>query len=193
MHVRAQAGTSKKSMVVYDYHLGSSREFDIDHGVLGFAIDKTRHLIATGGRDMILRFWNPHVPGVPLGELVGHLSPIIHVVSNASRGQMISVDQNEIIKIWHITDQTCMCPPLPLAGCVRGLRAWCDVHVPAFAPCLLCSGAQGMVLQYTCFLAATSVHPHYHASAGALMQSLHLCADLHSVPYCLQASTLLLV
>jgi hypothetical protein len=102
------AGTSANSMVVYDYHLGAARKFDINRGVISFAVDKSRHLIATGGRDMLLRFWNPHVPGVPLGELAGHLSPIIHVVSNASRGQMISVDQNEIIKIWHITDQTCL-------------------------------------------------------------------------------------
>lgn len=74
----------------------------------GFAIDTTRHLIATGGRDTILRFWNPHVPGVPVAELAGHVSPITHVVSNSSRGQMISVDKNEIIKIWHITDQSCL-------------------------------------------------------------------------------------
>ena len=56
----------------------------------------------------MLRFWNPHVPGVPLAELAGHVSPITHIVSNASRGQMISVDKNEIIKIWHVTDQTCL-------------------------------------------------------------------------------------
>eukprot|EP00039_Didymoeca_costata_P005108 m.78601 g.78601 ORF g.78601 m.78601 type:complete len:1109 (+) comp12678_c0_seq2:542-3868(+) len=106
------ATTDRHSLVFYDVSKNMTRNFNIPKGCLDFDfyIDREdgHSIVATGGNDCNLRFWNPYVPSHPSITLTGHRSPIVHVMFNSSRKQIITVTDQEVIKIWHVQQRVCL-------------------------------------------------------------------------------------
>ena len=46
-------------------------------------------MIITGGKDSILRVWNPYVTSSPVMVLQGHNNPIIYIIANERREEVI--------------------------------------------------------------------------------------------------------
>ena len=62
----------------------------------------------TGGYDAIVRVWNPYVTTKPSLHLQGHQAPIIHVVVNNPKEQVISVSESNEVRIHDLNTQVCL-------------------------------------------------------------------------------------
>jgi len=106
------ASTTTNALVFFDAGKSTARSFTIHKGCTDFDFfmdrDDGHHLIATGGNDTKLRLWNPYVPNTPNAVLSGHRSSIVHVMFNPSHGQVITMSDLEIIKIWDIKQRVCL-------------------------------------------------------------------------------------
>lgn len=106
------ASTTTNALVFYDAGKSTMRSFTIQKGCTDFDFFMDRedghHLIATGGNDTKLRLWNPYVPNTANAVLSGHRSSIVHVLFNPSHGQVITMSDLEIVKIWDIKQRVCL-------------------------------------------------------------------------------------
>lgn len=113
------AKTKKKSLVFFTLDTEKdvkdrTRSFDIPKGCNSFDFFYTdtskdgHHLIITGGNDKIVRFWNPYVPTYPVATLTGHRSTIVCVMANSVNKQVITLAEEEIIKIWDVEARVCL-------------------------------------------------------------------------------------
>jgi WD40 repeat protein len=77
-------------------------------GVNTFAYSKFPVSLVTGGADRQLRLWNPHRLGHPMAALKGHNAPIIDITINEVNGQIISLSDDNVIKVWDIRTLQCL-------------------------------------------------------------------------------------
>ena len=84
--------------------LSALSRYNIPRGAHAFDYSDSMNLVATGGLDMQVRLWNPYVPFPPVAVFPGHLSTVVQIVFNNSYKQLISLDINETIRIWDLTE-----------------------------------------------------------------------------------------
>ena len=71
--------------------------YRVNCGVSTFDHSQRLNMIATGGLDSLIRLWNPLAVGNKLvGNLEGHVSPIVALIVNNLRNQLISVAENKV-------------------------------------------------------------------------------------------------
>ena len=111
------AKTKAKSLVFFSMDAEKAekdrtRTFDIPKGCNSFDFytdtgKDGHHMIITGGNDKCVRFWNPYVPTYPIATLTGHRSTILNVMANSVNKQVLTLAEEEIIKIWDV--EACVC------------------------------------------------------------------------------------
>jgi len=82
--------------------------FKVNKGVMCFDYSPVLNIIVTGGMDYLLRVWNPYVNNKAIVLLKGHTKPINHVIINASKNQVISIDRGRSLRVYDLRDQTCL-------------------------------------------------------------------------------------
>jgi len=71
--------------------------YRVNCGVTTFDYSRRLNMIVTGGLDSLIRLWNPNAVGNKLvGSMEGHVSPIILVIINNLRDQLISLGENKV-------------------------------------------------------------------------------------------------
>jgi len=71
--------------------------YRVNCGVTTFDYSHKLNMIVTGGLDSLLRLWNPGAVGNKLvGSLEGHVSPVVIVMINNLRDQLISLAENKV-------------------------------------------------------------------------------------------------
>ncbi|XP_068715125.1 cilia- and flagella-associated protein 337-like [Montipora foliosa] len=83
-------------------------EFKIPQGVNAFDYSEKINLIATAGVNHHVCLWNPYVISKPVGVLRGHMQSIISVCFIESRGQLISLSKDKVLRIWDTHLQVCL-------------------------------------------------------------------------------------
>ncbi|WIA32779.1 hypothetical protein OEZ86_005963 [Tetradesmus obliquus] len=61
----------------------------------------------SGGADRLLVLWNPF-SSRPLGQLAGHVAPLVAVAVNEREHQVISAAADKTIKVWDLRNQRCL-------------------------------------------------------------------------------------
>ncbi|KAK3911072.1 WD repeat-containing protein on Y chromosome [Frankliniella fusca] len=108
----------QRSLVIR--HLGGRREpyvFSLPRGVSCFVLDRMQQLLVTGGRDALVRLWNPLVPSQPQATLHGHKHPVLDVA--VLHQLVISMDLCGTLKVWHSSEHTCVQTVALPFTCVR--------------------------------------------------------------------------
>jgi len=78
--------------------------YRVSCGVTTFDYSQRLTMIVTGGLDSLIRLWNPNAVGNKLvGSMEGHTSPIIIVIINNQRDQLVSLAENKVR--FHAKDQ----------------------------------------------------------------------------------------
>ncbi|XP_067024528.1 cilia- and flagella-associated protein 337-like isoform X2 [Acropora muricata] len=83
-------------------------EFKIPQGVNAFDYSERINLIATAGVNHHVCLWNPYVISKPVGVLRGHMQSVISVRFIESRGQLISLSKDKVLRIWDTHLQVCL-------------------------------------------------------------------------------------
>eukprot|EP00051_Salpingoeca_urceolata_P020705 m.314310 g.314310 ORF g.314310 m.314310 type:complete len:620 (-) comp19667_c0_seq9:1341-3200(-) len=103
------AATSRKALVIRSLQSPTlCTEFHIQKGVNAFDHNQQLNLLVTAGADATVRLWNPMVPKSPLAMLKGHPTAISHVFFNVPEKQIVSLGTNEEIRIWDMSELTCV-------------------------------------------------------------------------------------
>ncbi|EDV25751.1 uncharacterized protein TRIADDRAFT_55170 [Trichoplax adhaerens] len=106
------ATTEKNSLVLGWIEKSSSvmrtTAFHISQGVNSFDYSSDLNLIATAGVNYQVCLWNPYVISKPVGLLVGHMASVVHVIFNCSKGQLISLSKDKVLRIWDTQLQICI-------------------------------------------------------------------------------------
>lgn len=64
--------------------------------------------LITGGRDRLIRLWNPYVLTKPAGSLIGHNATVVQLSYNNISSQIISASEDKVIKIWSSKTMQCL-------------------------------------------------------------------------------------
>ncbi len=65
-------------------------------------------MIVTGGNDAVVKMWNPFITTTPSLYLQGHQAPVLHVVINHKKEQVISVSKTNEIRVHDLNTQVCL-------------------------------------------------------------------------------------
>ncbi|KAG4097981.1 WD40-repeat-containing domain protein [Neocallimastix lanati (nom. inval.)] len=99
---------SNKSLVITDIERKPIRSIHIPKGVRCFTLVRRPCFLVTGGGDKIIRLWNPYILSKPAASLVGHLSGIVNLLVNEREGNIISLSDDGMYKIWNISTFACL-------------------------------------------------------------------------------------
>ncbi|KAI9222237.1 WD40-repeat-containing domain protein [Blastocladiella britannica] len=99
---------SSKSVIISDLERKTTRYINVPKGVRCFDYCRRPSFIITGGRDKIVRLWNPYVLSKAAGSLIGHNATITDVLVNQSEGHVISLSEDKVIKIWNLKSMLCI-------------------------------------------------------------------------------------
>ncbi|KAJ3375003.1 WD repeat-containing protein 49 [Allomyces arbusculus] len=99
---------SAKSLVISDLERKTTRSISVPKGVRCFDACRRPSFLVTGGRDKIVRLWNPYVLSKAAGSLVGHNATVTDVLVNQTDGHVISLSEDKVIKIWNIKTFFCL-------------------------------------------------------------------------------------
>ena len=80
--------------------------FPVTKGVTCFDYCNKTNIIVTGGKDALVRVWNPYVPSKPVMILHGQKSPVLYVFVYEEKEYIISVSQDKDIIIFDLSTQT---------------------------------------------------------------------------------------
>lgn len=83
-------------------------QFKIPQGVNAFDYSERINLIATAGVNHHVCLWNPYVISKPVGVLRGHMQSVISVRFIETRGQLISLSKDKVLRIWDTHLQVCL-------------------------------------------------------------------------------------
>jgi WD40 repeat protein len=98
----------EKSIVIGDMDRRTIRFGAVQKGVMTFDICKRPSFIVTGGRDKVLRVWNPYVLSKPASILTGHTSAILSITINPDTGHVFSLSEDKILKVWDTRSLSCI-------------------------------------------------------------------------------------
>ncbi|EDO44327.1 predicted protein [Nematostella vectensis] len=82
--------------------------FKIPQGVNAFDYNEKANLVATAGVNHHVCLWNPYVISKPVGVLRGHMQSVVAVHFIESRGQLISLSKDKVLRIWDTHLQVCL-------------------------------------------------------------------------------------
>ncbi|KAI8929846.1 WD40-repeat-containing domain protein [Entophlyctis helioformis] len=97
-----------KSLVIGDLERKTMRHISIPKGIKCFEFCRRPSFLVTGGRDKIIRLWNPYVLSKPAGSLQGHNASIVSIVINHEDGHIISLSEDKIVKMWNARNLNCL-------------------------------------------------------------------------------------
>ncbi|KAI3389231.1 hypothetical protein SNEBB_007780 [Seison nebaliae] len=78
--------------------------FSVDKGVKCFDICREKSLLFTGGKDRIIRVWNPYISAKPIAHLKGHDNPIGYLHICVEDERLFSVSSDRLIMVWDMID-----------------------------------------------------------------------------------------
>ncbi|KAJ1510084.1 WD repeat-containing protein 49, partial [Coelomomyces lativittatus] len=99
---------SHKSLVLSDIERKTIRYISVNKGIRCFDYCKRPSFLVTGGRDRVVRLWNPYVLSRAAGSLYGHNATVTEVLINQSDGHIVSLSEDKVLKIWNIKTLFCM-------------------------------------------------------------------------------------
>ncbi|KAI8827856.1 WD40-repeat-containing domain protein [Chytriomyces cf. hyalinus JEL632] len=102
------ASENTKSLVIGDLERKTVRYIHVPKGIKCFDVCRRPSFLVTGGRDKIIRLWNPYVLSKPAGTLAGHNTAILNLIVNHEESQLISLSEDKVIKIWNIRNLNCI-------------------------------------------------------------------------------------
>ncbi|PAA70774.1 hypothetical protein BOX15_Mlig005513g1 [Macrostomum lignano] len=82
--------------------------FEVHQGINAFDYHESLNLIATAGANNHICLWNPYVVSKPNGVLTGHVAPVVQVLFNRSKAQVISFSKDKVLRIWDVQLQVCL-------------------------------------------------------------------------------------
>ncbi|XP_068172599.1 cilia- and flagella-associated protein 337 [Antennarius striatus] len=150
-------GKTKKVQLNWSPQLRASCDqtvFTVHKGVKTFDLCQKRSLLVTGGMDRLIRLWNPHSSGQPIGVLKGHCSPVIYLRISAEDSHIFSVSTDRAVKIWDIQDQCCLLAVEPKASGIHG-----DISA-----CLYSSAMKSLYIASDCMaVLSLKIRPKLHS------------------------------
>ncbi|KAJ3105690.1 WD40 repeat domain 95 [Phlyctochytrium planicorne] len=102
------ASENTKSLVIGDLERKTVRYIHVPKGIKCFDFCRRPSFLVTGGRDKIIRLWNPYVLSKPAGSLHGHNTAITTLIVNHEDSQLISLSEDKAIKIWNVRNLNCL-------------------------------------------------------------------------------------
>ncbi|EGF76597.1 hypothetical protein BATDEDRAFT_92606 [Batrachochytrium dendrobatidis JAM81] len=99
---------NSKSLVIGDLERKTLRYISVPKGIRCFEFCRRPSFLVTGGRDKIIRLWNPYVLSKPAGSLHGHNAGIFSIVINHENGHIISLSEDKVVKIWNARHLNCL-------------------------------------------------------------------------------------
>ncbi|KAJ3129013.1 WD40 repeat domain 95 [Nowakowskiella sp. JEL0407] len=102
------ATENTRSLVIGDLERKTVRFINVPKGIKCFDFCKRPSFLVTGGRDKIVRLWNPYVLSKPAGSLYGHNATIMNILVNHEEGHVISLSEDKVIKIWNARNLNCL-------------------------------------------------------------------------------------
>ncbi len=118
LYVVSSSGDEKNSLCLADLHgRKPASVLKVKKGLTSFDYCKQWNIIAAGGLDRHVRYWNPYVPAKPIAVLKGHSSAVLKVAIHSAKGLVISLAKDFEIRVWTIARQMCIqscnkCKPL---------------------------------------------------------------------------------
>jgi len=109
----------------------------VSKGVKTCAYTSRGNLLATGGIDRVVRLIN--IPSRTFsitkasGFLKGHNAPVTYVGIEGKENRLISTSQDNVIRVWDVSEQTCLLTLNPKTHQIRG-----DFSAVFFSPSLKC-------------------------------------------------------
>ncbi|KAJ3336526.1 WD40 repeat domain 95 [Kappamyces sp. JEL0680] len=98
----------EKSLVMGDLERKTLRYISIPKGIETFEFCRRPSYLVTGGRDRVIRLWNPYVLSKPTGNLYGHNANIVNIVVNNEEGIIFSLSEDKMIKLWNARNLMCV-------------------------------------------------------------------------------------
>lgn len=98
----------ERSLVMGDLERKTLRCISIPKGIETFEFCRRPSYLITGGRDRILRLWNPYVLSKPTASLHGHTANIINIAVNNEEGIIYSLGDDKMIKLWNARSLLCL-------------------------------------------------------------------------------------
>lgn len=102
------ASENSKSLVIGDLERKTVRYIHVPKGIKCFDFCRRPSFLVTGGRDKIIRLWNPYVLSKPAGSLHGHNTGIVSLIVNHEESHLISLSEDKTIKIWNVRNLNCL-------------------------------------------------------------------------------------
>ncbi|KAJ3016984.1 WD40 repeat domain 95 [Thoreauomyces humboldtii] len=102
------APESVRSLIIGDLERKSIRYVNVPKGIKCFEFCRRPSFLVTGGRDKIIRLWNPYVLSKPAGTLHGHSAAIVNISINHDEGHIISLSEDRVIKVWNARSLNCL-------------------------------------------------------------------------------------
>jgi WD40 repeat protein len=99
---------STNSIVIGEFERKENRTISVPNGITCFEVSKRPSFIITGGRDKIIRLWNPFILTKPAATLTGHMTAIMAIAVNNEESQFISLSDDKVIKIWNVRNLNCL-------------------------------------------------------------------------------------
>ncbi|KAJ3276764.1 WD40 repeat domain 95 [Terramyces sp. JEL0728] len=98
----------EKSLVIGDLERKTLRHITVSKGIETFEFCRRPSFLITGGRDKVIRLWNPYVLSKPAGSLHGHNSSIVQICVNHEDGIIFSLSEDKAIKLWNARNLNCI-------------------------------------------------------------------------------------
>lgn len=102
------ASENTVSLAIGDLIRKTVRTVSLPKGIRCFEFCKRPSYLVTGGRDKIIRLWNFYNLSRPAGVLIGHNAAICQLSINHQDGHIISVDDDNVVKVWNARTLACL-------------------------------------------------------------------------------------
>ena len=99
-----------RSTALFSGDLRQSKKtyYRVRKGIFDFAYCRKNNVIVTGGKDTIVRVWNPYVSSKPVILLHGHKSAVLHVIVNEKEEHVVSISEDKDINVFDMSTQVCV-------------------------------------------------------------------------------------
>ncbi|RKO89787.1 WD40-repeat-containing domain protein, partial [Blyttiomyces helicus] len=102
------ASEATRSLVIGDLERKTVRYVTVPKGINCFDFCRRPSFLVTGGRDKIIRLWNPYVLSKPAGNLYGHNAVVVDIIVIQAEGNIISLSEDKVIKVWSARNLNCL-------------------------------------------------------------------------------------